>query len=167
MPTLIPDFYLVQSCLSTFQFNKNNIPNVCQGFVLLNIYIYKYSLPIICIQTLKVHQEFTTQSLIFIILMIYHWNVPHNTCCLFSKKSFCLLVLAKQMTLASSLRPLRICHNLSSFLGEVAPPVGWLKFGLVVTFWYILNISSTNMIYSHVVEICNVQVQVRFYCRRL
>lgn len=74
MPTLIPDFYLVQSCLSTFQFNKKNIPNVCQGFVLLNIYvyIYKYSLPITCIQNLKVHHEFTTQSLTFMILMIYH-----------------------------------------------------------------------------------------------
>lgn len=113
-------------------------PNVCQRFVLLNIYIYKYSLPIICIQNLKVHQEFTTQSLIFMILMIYHWNVPHNTCCLFSKKSFCLLVLAKQMTLASSLRPLRICHNLSSFLGEVAPRlVGWSLVWLLHfdTFW--------------------------------
>ena len=62
MPTLIPDFYLVQPCLSTFQFNKKNIPNVCQGFVLLYI----------CIQILKGHQEFTTQSLTFMILMIYH-----------------------------------------------------------------------------------------------
>lgn len=126
MPTLIPDFYLVQSCLYTFQFYKNNIPNKA-SYCYISIYIYIHIL-----STNNLYSKFkkVIKNLPHNPLHLWFWwfttqNVPHNTCCLFSKKSFCLLVLAKQMTLASSLRPLRICHNLSSFLGEVAPP-GWL-----------------------------------------